>query len=172
MANGINWEKLHRFQKKPGWCGPAVIQMVLLAAGIKKTQKEIVKAVYKEWWGTDQQLMMAYLSRFFKIVNFKNDSNFSDIEFHLNKGNVVIVDWMDDFDDGEPAGHYSIVGDYDKKAKILTLVDPSNSRKGIWNVATVDFNKRWYDTLDIHNRTWVDGWILWVDPKSILESPK
>ena len=57
MANGINWEKLHRFQKKPGWCGPAVIQMVLLAAGIKKTQKEIVKAVYT---GPYEKMMPAY----------------------------------------------------------------------------------------------------------------
>jgi hypothetical protein len=169
MTKVINWKKIHRFQKKAGWCGPAVIQMVLLVAGIKKKQKDIVKAVYKKWWGTDQQLMMAYLSGFFKIVNFKNNATFSDIEFHLNKGNIVVVDWMDDFDDGEPGGHYSIVGDYDKKAKMLTLIDPSNARDGIWNISTRDFNPRWYDTLDLHNRTWVDGWMLWVDPKSKIE---
>ncbi len=143
--------------------------MILLSVGIKKTQKEIAKAVYKDWWGTDQQIMMAYLSKFFKIVNFKTEAIFADIEKHLNKGNIVVVDWMDDLDEGEPAGHYSIVGDYDKKAKMLILVDPSNARKGIWNVSTKYFNKRWYDTLDLHNRTWVDGWMLWVDPKSKIE---
>ncbi len=165
----ISWKALHRFQKKPGWCGPAVIQMVLLAVGIKKTQKQIAKAVYKAWWGTDQQLMQAYLSKFFKIVNHKNGAIFADIEQHLNKGNIVVVDWMDDLDDGEPGGHYSIVADYDKKAKMLTLADPSNAREGIWHISNKDFNKRWYDTLDLHNRTWVDGWMLWVDPKSKIE---
>src|SRR3972149_4189697 len=165
----LNWKKLHSFQKRPGWCGPAVIQMVLASVGLKKSQKEIAQAVYKEWWGTDQQLLMAYLSKFFKIVNFKNDAIFADINSHLEKGNIVVVDWMDDLDDEEPAGHYSIVGDYDPKAKMLTLVDPSNARKGIWNISTKDFNSRWYDTLDVHNRTWVDGWMLWVDPKSKLQ---
>jgi hypothetical protein len=165
----IDWKKYHKFQKKPGWCGPAVIQTILASCGIRKTQSEIAKAVYKDWWGTDQQLMMAYLSKFFKVVNYKLNAVFSDIDYHLQKGNIVVVDWMDDFDDGEPGGHYSIVGSYDSKAKMLTLVDPSNVRPGTWNVSAKDFNLRWYDTLDVHNRTWVDGWMLWVDPKSKIE---
>ena len=33
-------------QEKSGWCGPAVIQMALLAGGIKKSQKDIAKEVY------------------------------------------------------------------------------------------------------------------------------
>ena len=144
----------------------AVIQMILASQDIKKTQQEIARAVYKEWWGTDQQLMMGYLSRFFQIVNFKTDAIFADINYHLQKGNIVVVDWMDDFDEGVPAGHYSIAGDYDTKAKMLTLIDPTNARSGIWNISTKDFNPRWYDTLDVHDRTWVNGWMLWVDPKS------
>jgi len=143
--------------------------MVLLAVGIKKTQKEIARAIYKDWWGTNQQIMLSYLSKFFKIVNYKINAIFADIEHHLNKGNIVIVNWTDDLDEDEPCGHYSIVGDYDKKAKVLTLVDPSTSRKGIWQIGKNEFNKRWYDTLDVHGRTWVDGWMLWVNPKSKLQ---
>ncbi|AKM83279.1 hypothetical protein A2422_03760 [Candidatus Woesebacteria bacterium RIFOXYC1_FULL_31_51] len=161
-----NWRKFHRFQEKPGWCGPAVIQMVLARAGINKTQFEIKKYVYKKWWGTPQQMILAYLSKFFKIVNFKQNATFKDISFHLKKGNYIIVNWWDDFDKKNQGGHYSIVGDYDSKLKNLTLVDPTNERDGIWTIKASEFNKRWYDTLDVHDRTWVEGWMLWVDPKS------
>ena len=73
---------------------------------------------------------------------------------------------MSNFDKKNQGGHYSIVGDYDSKLKNLTLVDPTNERDGIWTIKASEFNKRWYDTLDVHDRTWVEGWMLWVDPKS------
>jgi hypothetical protein len=168
MISESRWKVVHKFQKKPGWCGPAVIQMILSSCGIRKTQKTIAKAVYKEWWGTNQQMMLAYLSRYFKIVNYKHNANTTDIAEHLDKGHIVVVDWMDDFGEGEAGGHYSIVSSYDSKAKILSLVDSSNARPGIWKIAAKDFNPRWYDTLDVHDRTWVDGWMLWVDPSSKL----
>lgn len=161
------WKKLHSYQEKPGWCGPSVIQMALRATGVKKTQSEIAKDVFKDWWGTTQQIMLAYLSRFFKIVNYKNNSTFKDISFHLKKGHIVIVNWWDDLDKDDTAGgHYSIVADYDFKLKGLTLVDPSNGRPRVWTIADKEFNKKWYDTLDVHDRTWVEGFMLWIDPKS------
>jgi hypothetical protein len=161
------WKKLHKFQEKAGWCGPAVIQMALLACGIKKTQTEIAKEVYKDWWGTTQQIMIAYLSRFFKIVNYKQDATMKDVSTHLKMGHIVILDWWDDIDkEDEPGGHYSIAGNYDVKIRGLTLVDPSNGRPGIWTIADTEFNKNWYDTLDVHDRTWIEGWMLWVDPSS------
>jgi hypothetical protein len=163
----IDWKKTHKFQEKPGWCGPAVIQIALLSCGITKTQKEIAQEVYKDWWGTTQQIMMAYLSRFFKIVNYKHDATMKDVSSHLKKGHIVILDWWDNIDkEDEPGGHYSIVADYDYKLKGLTLVDPSNRRPGIWTISDKEFNKNWYDTLDIHGRTWIDGWMLWIDPAS------
>jgi len=161
------WKSYHRYQEKPGWCGPAVIQMALLASGIVKTQKEIAKDVYKDWWGTSQQLILAYLSRFFKIVNYKHDATMKDISLHLKKGHIVILNWWDDIDkDDVGGGHYSIAGDYDYKLKGLTLVDPSNGRPGIWTIDGKEFDKKWYDTLDVHDRTWIEGWMLWIDPIS------
>lgn len=166
----IDWKKHHRFQRKPGWCGPATIQMVLFANGIKKKQRDIAKETYKAWWGTNQQMMVAYLSKFFKIVNYKHNSTTTDILFHLNKGNIVVVDWMDDMDYREPeGGHYCIVGDYDEVARMLTLVDPSNARQGIWNIAAKDFKEKWFDSIDLHDKLRVEGWMLWVDPKSKIE---
>jgi ABC-type bacteriocin/lantibiotic exporter with double-glycine peptidase domain len=162
-----NWKKIHRFQEKPGWCGPAVIQMALGACRIEKTQAEIAKDVYKAWWGTSQQLILAYLSRFFKIVNYKHDGTMKDVSFHLKKGHIVILNWWDDIDkDDVGGGHYSIVADYDYKLKGLTLADPANGRPGIWTISDKEFNKKWYDTLDVHDRTWIEGWMLWIDPAS------
>lgn len=160
------WKKFHKFQEKPGWCGPAVIQMVLASVEIEKSQDEIAKAVYKKWWGTNQQIMLAYLSKFFKIVNYKHNATFKDVSLHLTKGNYVILDWWDNFDEATQEGHYSVAVDYDHKLKALMLADPSNDRPGIWTISDKEFNKKWYDTLDVHNRTWIDGWMLWVDPKS------
>jgi ABC-type bacteriocin/lantibiotic exporter with double-glycine peptidase domain len=164
--NSSVWKKYHKFQEKPGWCGPAVIQMVLARVGINKSQAEITKSVYKKWWGTPQQMILAYLSKFFKIVNYKQSAALKDLSFHLKKGNIIIVNWWDDLDGEFPEGHYSIVGDYSSKLKSITLVDPTNARSGIWTIKSTEFNKRWYDTLDTHDRTWVEGWMLWIDPKS------
>lgn len=168
MATAETWKKYHRYQRKPGFCGPAAIQIVLAKAGIRKSQHEIARYVYKEWWGTAQQMILAYLSKFFKIVNYKHDATFADITFHLNKGNIIVVNWWDDFDENEQGGHYSVVGDYDSKLGALTLVDPSNERPGIWTISENEFRDKWYDTLDVHDRTWIAGWMLWVDPKSII----
>ena len=164
----ISWNKIHRFQEKPGWCGPAVIQMILRACGIKKSQKEIAKDVYKPWWGTDQQLMFAYLSRFFGRIRSKENAVLSEVEKHLKKGHIVIVDWWDDLDADDPDGHYTLVIDYDKEAKKIKMADPSNARQGIWAMDSKEFNDRWYDTLDVHGKKWVDGWMLWIEPSSKL----
>jgi Peptidase_C39 like family len=161
------WKKFHKFQENPGWCGPAVIQIALLACGITKTQKDIAKEVYKEWWGTTQQIILAYISQFFKIVNYKHNATMKDVSFHLKKGHIVILDWWDDIDkEDEPGGHYAIAGNYDYKLKGLTLVDPSDGRPGIWTISDKEFDKKWYDTLDVHDRTWIEGWMLWLDPAS------
>ncbi|OGM10710.1 hypothetical protein A2Z22_05410 [Candidatus Woesebacteria bacterium RBG_16_34_12] len=177
MKKSINWKKYHKFREKKEWCGPAVIQMVLKASGIRRTQKEIAKDVYKPWWGTNQQTMLAYLSRFFKLVNFKQNATISDITFHLKKGHIVVVNWWDNFPPGEPEGHYTIVSSYDNRKKEITMVDPAIlgpllEKKGIYAMKVKEFNKRWYDYLDIHGSTWIEGWMLWVNPQSKLKKAK
>lgn len=125
----------------------------------------IAKDVYKSWWGVSQQLMLAYFSRFYKTVNYKINSGIRDISFHLNKGHIVIVNFWDNFSDEDNGeGHYCVVAEC--KKGIITLVDPSKERNGIWSVRTKDFNSHWYDTIEIHNRLYVDGWMLWIAPES------
>jgi len=161
-----DFQKIFKYQEKAGWCGPAVIQMALLAAGIKKTQKAIAKDVYKSWWGTNQAIMYSYLSRYFKKLDFKEGAKISDLKHHLDRKHLVIVNWWDDYDSkpNEDCGHYSLVFDYNEKTKMLTLGDPS-SDGGIWKISVRDFEARWYDSLDQRGKKWVEGWFLWVDTK-------
>ncbi|OGM32050.1 hypothetical protein A3D01_02930 [Candidatus Woesebacteria bacterium RIFCSPHIGHO2_02_FULL_39_13] len=166
IKTDLNWERIHRFQKKPGWCGPAVLQMMFLASGIKKSQTAIAQAVYKPWWGTDQQIIIAYLSKYFDKLSFKSNATIKDIKKKLKSGYLVLVDWWDDFDADDPDGHYTLIISYDTKSKKIKMADPSNEREGIWNMDKDEFEKRWYDSLDTDGRKWINGWMLWVDPTS------
>lgn len=159
--------KILRFQQKSGWCGPAVIQMALLAGGIKKSQKEIAKDVCFDWWGTSHDMMYAYLSKFYKNIDFQNDSNLKDISRLLKEKKVIIANWWDDLDPKDTEGHYSLILSYNKNKSTLTLADPSEGReRGIWEMNAQKFKKRWYDYLDIRNKKKIKGWMLWVDPKT------
>lgn len=166
MAKAINWEKFHRFQEKDGWCGPATIQMILLAGGIEKTQAEIAKDVDKGWWGTTQGITVAYLSRFFDRLGFERESSLEDVKDHLDKGHAVILDWWDDLDDREMDGHYSLAVDVDLASQKITLADPSQSREGIWEMGFKEFEDRWFDYLDVDRNIKLDRWILWIDLSS------
>jgi ABC-type bacteriocin/lantibiotic exporter with double-glycine peptidase domain len=166
MVRKALWKKIFKYQQKSGWCGPAVIQMALLAGGIKISQEKIARDVYRSWWGTTQQTMYAYLSRFYKNLGFRENSKLRDISYHLKRKRFIIVNWWDNLvpEEGED-GHYSVIFDYDNKERKITLGDPSAGR-GIWKMKASDFNDRWYDSLDLHNKKWVEGFLLWVDPKS------
>ena len=90
--------------------------MVLLAAEIYISQKEIAGYVFKDWWGTPSELILAYLSKYFKIVNFKTSSSISDISYHLKKHHIVIVNWWDNIDEDDyDNGHYSLAVEYNNK---------------------------------------------------------
>ncbi len=166
MFMQVDWKKYHRFQEKENYCGVAVIQMILESVGINKSQEEIARDVFIPWWGVSQQIMLAYLSRYFITANFKNNSNTSDILSHLRKNHAIILNWWDDLDEEFEDGHYSIVSNYDIKTKMLTLIDPSVERSGIWDIKYSEFKHKWYDTLTLDNKIWTTGWMLWINLNS------
>jgi hypothetical protein len=171
MENTIEfWQHYHKYQEREGWCGVAVVQMAILAGtGVYVSQDDIAKDIYVEWWGTPQQLMLAYLSKYFEKVNYKHGATIRDISFHLNKGHITIVNFWDDFLDGEEGdGHYSVVAECKKGA--ITLIDPSQERDGIWEVSTKVFNPHWYDTIETQDKLYVEGWMLWCDPASKIHA--
>ena len=170
MENTVEfWQQYHKYQEQEGWCGVGVVQMAILAgAGVYVAQKEIAKDIFIPWWGTPQQLMLAYLSRYFEKVNYKHGSTIRDISFHLDKGHICIVNFWDNFLDGEEGdGHYSIVAVC--KKGFITLIDPSQEREGIWTMATKRFNPHWYDTIETQDKLYVEGWLLWVNPESRIK---
>lgn len=164
----LSAQKILRYQQTDDWCGPAVIQMALAAGGIRRSQKEIAKDVIHKWWGTTQQAILAYLSRYFDRLNFKEKANLANVSYHLKKGHIVIVNWWDDIDPEEEEGHYSLILGVGKKR--ITLADPSQNR-GIWQMRRRYFITRWYDSIDVNWKKWIEGWMLWVDPKSRINLP-
>lgn len=163
----IDWTK-HYVRQEDGWCGPAVLKMVLSAVGIDKSQQEIVADTNISWWGVDTSIMIAYLSRFFSQLNFKINASITDIESHLNQGHIVIVDWWDDLTDDPadpPDGHYSIVDSINREQGTVKLIDPSH--RGIWDMKLTDFENRWYDCLDVDQKIRQSGWLLWLNPSSV-----
>ena len=148
----------------------AVVQMAILAgAEILVSQSDIARDIYISWWGVGQQIMLSYLSRFFEKVNYKHGATIRDIKFHLDKGHIVIVNFWDDFLDGEEGdGHYSIVAEC--KKGIITLVDSSRERDGIWEVPTKIFKHAWFDTIETQNKLYVEGWILWINTESRIKN--
>jgi len=170
MRTKTSWKKIIRYRQKWDWCGPAVVQMALASGGVRKSQKEIAKDVYQKWLGTTQQSILAYLSQFYNMLNFKENSRFSDILYHIERGHTVIVNWWDDIDPhDEEEGHYTLALSYDKKRGKLTMADPIKER-GIWQINKKDFTRRWYDTLDVKGKKWIEGWMLWLDPNSRIEN--
>jgi ABC-type bacteriocin/lantibiotic exporter with double-glycine peptidase domain len=155
-----DWAKLHVFQEKSGWCGPAVIQMALAYSGIRKSQKVIARDVYLNWWGTSNEIMITYLSKYFRDLGDKKNSKIKDIQLHFKRGHLIIINWWDN------DGHYSIISEINSKNKTLTLIDPSCDRCGIWNMNIKKFKKRWFDYVDTRNKIKVNNWFLWINPRS------
>lgn len=159
----MDWVNIYREQKESGWCGPAVIQMALIAGGIKKPQSVIAKETYHAWWGTTQQTILAYISQYFSNLGVSENSTISSLLQHLEKGRVIIVNWWDNIDPADAEGHYSVVSEV--KENKITLLDPSAGR-GIWKIDRKKFETNWYDYLDVNKKIKLSGWMLWVDPNS------
>ena len=157
MANNeINWQKHHRFMPYEGWCGPTVIKIIFSACNIKKSIYEIAWYVYKGWWGTPSQLFIAYLSKFFVLVNYKMNATISDIAAHLKLGHIVIINWWD-----KDGGHYSIVSSY--KEGWLTIIDSSRERDWQWVMTGKELRRVWYDTLNVDDSLYHEGLMIWLD---------
>lgn len=98
-----------------GYCGPAVLKMVLEYYGIQKSEEELAElAGTSPKLGTDDKGIKRALESFGLKVIIKNGSSFEDIQEWLDKKVPVIVDWFTrgraDYDDSAvPDGHYSVV---------------------------------------------------------------
>lgn len=135
-------ETLHK-----GWCGPAVLKMVLKFYGMRKSEKELARLAGTTLEaGTDAKQIRRVLRRFGFLARIKNNSTFSDIKKYLDKDIPVIVDWFtrgrkDSSDSAIADGRYSIVVGLD--AKFIYLQDPEIGK--LRKLTREDFLRVWFD---------------------------
>jgi ABC-type bacteriocin/lantibiotic exporter with double-glycine peptidase domain len=141
--------KIKPFQESlyKGYCGPAVLKMILGYYGIEKSEEELAELVgATNYNGTDDKSISKVLKKFELNCEVKNNSNFLDIQKYLDSDIPVIVDWFTrgraDYPDSAVAdGHYSIVVGLDDK--FIYLQDPEIGK--LRKLARNDFLKVWFD---------------------------
>ncbi len=135
-------ETLHK-----GYCGPAVLKMVLEYYGIEKSEKELAKlARTSKGAGTDDKAIGKALNRCGLKTTIKNNAGFADIQKYLHRGIPVIVDWFtrgrSDYPDSAVAdGHYSVVIGLDPK--FIYFQDPEIGK--MRKIARDNFLRVWFD---------------------------
>ena len=141
-----------------GFCGPAVIKMVLDFYGIKRSEMELAILSDKdENLGISDQDIKRVLESEGLKVKIKNFSSYKDIQTALDKGRPVIVDWFtkgrpDDPEDSMADGHYSVVVGLDKN--YIYLQDPEIG--GVRKILKEDFICVWFDFTSDHIKKWED----------------
>ncbi|MBI4708864.1 MAG: C39 family peptidase [Candidatus Portnoybacteria bacterium] len=135
-------EALHK-----GYCGPAVLKMILGYYGIDISEKELAKlSGASKNMGIDDKAIVAVLQKSGLKAAVKNNANFSDIKGYFSKNIPVIVDWFSrgrqDYAESEVAdGHYSIVAGLDEK--FIFLQDPEIGK--MRKLKREDFLRVWFD---------------------------
>jgi ABC-type bacteriocin/lantibiotic exporter with double-glycine peptidase domain len=137
-------------QKKPSFCGPAVLKIVMDYYGVFAEEEELAKlANTHETWGTSIDGMVSAAKHFGFDVFYKEDASINDLKnYVLEKNQPVIVRWF--FED---TGHYSIVADI--TGKNIVMADPlskifSLAKKRI--IPIEKFSKIWFDLAESERR--------------------
>lgn len=172
----IAFTDVHRYQRKPGWCGVACARMIMRAAGINSSQEEIAEEIYDPDLGTSHRELVKFLLEKFGRVVKQSGSSFKKIHELMSDGYLVIVNWMDDLPTEEndpPEGHYSLVSEIDLVRQKIRLLDPSNATRADgktkrYGMDFTEFEERWYDYVDLEETQIIRGWLLAVDPESRL----
>ena len=159
----------HVAQISEDHCGPAVLEMLLDAIDIHRTQEEITTAAgmtddIEDYGITVRDLGKACLAlapqaQFW----YKNHSNLDDVAFLLESGFAVGVEWQGMFHETEEEeaasdmttedfGHYSIISHYDQYLQELIIVDPYQDFAHQDRIFPVEFFvKRWWDLNDVRD---------------------
>lgn len=130
-----------------GFCGPAVLKMVLEYYGIHETERRLAAlAGTTRNLGTDLTGLKKALKKFGLRMVVRDNAGFDDLQKYLDRKIPVIVDWFTrgrkDYSDSEIAdGHYSIVVGLDKK--FIYLQDPEIGK--LRKIDKYDFLRVWFD---------------------------
>jgi len=185
--------QLQRFQQiSESHCGPAVIQMLLNAVDVSTTQEAITRAAGAEETIEEKGTRIDQLARAATIIAprhifwYKYYSSIEDIEYVLQRGYGVGVEWQGLFydtieeqeeeEDYGESGHYSIISFLDQELEQLILVDPYKDFARQNRILPIEmFVRRWWDKNDIYDpvlgktRTVIDEQLLFfVTPATEL----
>ncbi len=145
----MNLLKVQPFQEtlNKGYCGPAVLKMVLVYYGIRKSEKELARLTGASGAaGTNDKSLTRVFRKFDLKTKVKNNASFTDIKKYLSKEIPVIVDWFtrgrSDYPESAIAdGHYSIAIGLDKNFIYLQDPEIGKARK----LRRDDFLRVWFD---------------------------
>lgn len=159
---------IHRIQQiSESHCGPAVLEMLLDAIGITRTQQEITHAAGVQYTidehGTRIDQLAQACAKLAPQAQFwyKYHANISDIKYILDRGYGVAVEWQGLFynteeeeqeedDEDSEHGHFSIITYLDEDTEQLIMVDPYRDFANQDRIMPIDqFFRRWWDTNEI-----------------------
>jgi ABC-type bacteriocin/lantibiotic exporter with double-glycine peptidase domain len=159
--------KYFKHQRTEYYCGPAILQIILAAYGIRKTQRELARLAKtdKEYGratghetGTSIANRTRVLRSFGVTVDANNYRTISDIKRALAEKKIPIICFTER---QENWGHYALViGFKDGSIQLLDPAEPQGTGKPM---TVTEFKNRWRDPL--HTKT--EQWAAFVSaPKS------
>lgn len=163
-------------------CGPAVIKMLLSIYGIEVKQKQIVEAAGAEWKLKTHGMTVAELGAAVKLLVaqmqlwFKTQATIGELARLVHEyGLPVGVEWQGVFEEyeDEDSGHYGVVTRVDTLHNVIMLADPFKKYAGKdRRFSVVDFERRWWDTNEIIDRTTGKRWHQKDDQMMFVVIPK
>lgn len=151
---------LKHFRQTPGFCGPAVLKILL--SHFKKedfTEEQLAKLTNATAEiGAEHEGLIQTIKELGGFVFTKENGTLGELEYFVHKEKLpVIIGWFDPLNEGD---HYSIVVDLSKKH--ITIVDPSKfgpERK----LERKSFPEFWFDFVGKENRIASWGWYMVVN---------
>lgn len=145
------------WQKNDYSCGPACLQMVLHASGIRITQKTLIQQTgANSKIGTSRDSLRRVLAEYKLPTLTINHEPLSTIQNYLLRRNLVIVNYQEP---GEGEDHYAVVKKITKSS--IILLDP-------WHGSSFKLPKP--NFLELWNnpklRRKFTGWALVVKPRN------
>ncbi len=129
------------YRQKAGLCGVASLKMVLDYFGLQKSEAELEKLTgANAQKGTSLEGIKKAAQQFGFLVDIKDEADFGDIKFWLDKKVPLIVDWFSVYG-GYIEGHYSVVIGLDKN--YIYMQDPEIAK--IRKIKRKDFKRVWFD---------------------------
>ncbi|HRY52890.1 MAG TPA: cysteine peptidase family C39 domain-containing protein [Candidatus Portnoybacteria bacterium] len=124
-------------KQQPGFCGVTSLKMVFDYLGLSLSEDRIKKITgANAKIGTPLAGIKKAVGQLGLKIMIKDNADFKDVAFWLNKNLPVIVGWF-----SQDEGHYSVVVGLD--AKNIYLLDPEFGQRR--KISRIDFKRTWFD---------------------------